>query len=54
MGSIFNLSLFRFSFFLNEPLENGLFFEADIAILPIVVGLIIGFIVERNIKVRSS
>lgn len=50
-GNIFNVSLFRFSFELNVSLENGLFFNADIAILPIVFGLIIGFIVERRVKV---
>ncbi|QSS98830.1 hypothetical protein IMZ31_12020 [Pontibacillus sp. ALD_SL1] len=54
IGNIFNVSLFRFSFVLNEPLENGFFFEADIAILPIVIGLLVGFIVERRVKVRSK
>ncbi|WP_430787046.1 ATPase [Virgibacillus flavescens] len=54
IGNIFNLTLLRFSLVLNEPLEDGLFFEADIAILPFAIGLLVGFIVERMVKVRSK
>ncbi|WP_347553059.1 ATPase (plasmid) [Pseudalkalibacillus hwajinpoensis] len=54
IGNIFNLSLLRFSFVLNEPLKNGLIFDANIAILPIAFGLLVGFIVERIVKVRSN
>ncbi len=54
IGNIFNLSLLRFSFALNEPLENGLIFDANIAILPFAIGLIVGFIVQRIVKVRSK
>ncbi|GGD25262.1 hypothetical protein [Pontibacillus salipaludis] len=54
IGNLFNVSLFRFSFVLNEPLENGVFFDANIAILPIVIGLVVGFIVERRVKARSN
>ncbi|WP_181347411.1 ATPase [Thalassobacillus sp. CUG 92003] len=54
IGNIFNLSLLRFSFVLNEPLKNGLIFDANIAILPFVFGLLVGFIVERIVKVRSK
>ena len=50
IGYIFNLSLLRFSFVLNEPLENGLIFDANIAILPFAIGLIVGFIVQRIVK----
>ncbi len=54
VGNIFNLSLLRFSFVLNEPVDNGLIFDANIAILPFALGLLVGFIVERIVKVRSS
>ncbi|GAA5417051.1 hypothetical protein Pryu01_02112 [Paraliobacillus ryukyuensis] len=54
IGNILHLSLLRFSFVLNEPLKNGLIFDADIAILPIVIGLIAGATVERKIKIRSN
>lgn len=54
IGNIFNLSLFRFSFVLNEPLKNGLIFDANIAILPFAIGLVVGFVVERIVKVRSK
>lgn len=54
VGNIFNLSLFRFSFVLNEPLENGLIFDANIALLPFAIGLLVGFVVERIVKVRSK
>ncbi|MFB1051458.1 hypothetical protein [Paraliobacillus sp. JSM ZJ581] len=54
IGNIFNFSLFKFSFLLNEPLENGLTFEADIAILPFAIGLIVGLCVERIVKARSE
>jgi hypothetical protein len=54
IGNIFNLSLLRFSFVLNEPLENGLIFDANIGILPFAIGLIVGFIVQRIVKVRSK
>ncbi|PID05447.1 MULTISPECIES: hypothetical protein [unclassified Sporosarcina] len=54
IGNIFTLSLFRFSFALNEPLENGLIFDANIAILPFAIGLIVGLIVQRIGKVRSK
>ncbi|TMU85833.1 hypothetical protein FGG79_11580 [Bacillus sp. BHET2] len=53
IGNIFNLSLFRFSLVLNEPLENGLIFDANIALLPFAIGLIVGFVVERIVKLRS-
>jgi hypothetical protein len=53
-GNVFNITLLEFSFVLNEPIENGLFFDANIAMLPMVIGLIVGFIVERKVKVRSS
>lgn len=54
VGNIFNLSLFRFSFVLNEPLENGLIFDANIALLPFAIGLLVGFVVERIVKVKSK
>lgn len=54
IGNIFTLSLFRFSFALNEPLEKGLIFDANIAILPFAIGLIVGLIVQRIGKVRSK
>jgi hypothetical protein len=54
IGNIFNLSLFRFSLVLNEPLENGLIFDANIALLPFAIGLLVGFVVERIVKVRSE
>jgi hypothetical protein len=54
IGNVFNITLLEFSFVLNEPIENGLFFDANIAMLPMVIGLIVGFIVERKVKVRSS
>lgn len=53
IGNVFELSLLRFSLVLNDSLENGLIFDAEIAILPFVLGLIVGFIVERKGKVRS-
>lgn len=54
VGNIFNLSLFRFSFVLNEPLENGLIFDTNIALLPFAIGLLVGFVVERIVKVKSK
>ncbi|QAS51304.1 hypothetical protein [Halobacillus litoralis] len=54
IGNIYNISLFRFSFVLNEPLKNGLIFNANIAILPFALGLLVGFIVERTVKVRNN
>ncbi|WP_061809630.1 hypothetical protein [Rossellomorea vietnamensis] len=54
IGNIFDLSLFRFSLVLNEPLENGLIFDANIALLPFAIGLLVGFVVERIVQVRSE
>ena len=54
IGNLFDLSLLRFSFVLNEPLDNGLIFDANIALLPFVFGLIVGVIVERIVKNRSD
>ncbi|MRH43244.1 hypothetical protein GH741_11190 [Aquibacillus halophilus] len=54
VGNIFDLSLLRFSFVLNEPLNKGLIFSANISLLPFVFGLIVGFIVERSIKVKMK
>lgn len=54
IGNLFHLTLFRFSFAFPESVENGTGFEADIAILPFVIGLIVGLIVERSVKVRSE
>jgi hypothetical protein len=54
IGSIFNISALEFNLFLNEPLKNGLIVDADIALLPIIIGLVVGFIVERTIKTRKK
>jgi hypothetical protein len=54
IGNEFNISLLEFSFVLNEPLEEGMFFGADIAILPIIIGLIVGYIVERRVKAKAD
>ncbi|MFQ3546155.1 hypothetical protein Q7A53_18900 [Halobacillus rhizosphaerae] len=54
IGNIFNLSLLTFSFVLNEPLENGFFFEANISILPFAAGLLVGFIVERLGQLKGA
>lgn len=54
IGNIFNLSLLRFSFVLNEPLENGLIFDANISILPFAIGLIVGFFVQRIVKSQNQ
>ncbi|PIC84925.1 hypothetical protein CSV72_16295 [Sporosarcina sp. P20a] len=54
IGNVFNLSLLRFSFALNEPVENGLILNANIAILPFAIGLMVGFIVQRIVKVRNK
>lgn len=53
IGNIFNLSLFRFSLVLNETLEEGWFFSANIAILPFIIGTIVGFIAERMVKKKN-
>ena len=54
IGNIFNLSLLRFSFVLNEPLENGLIFDANISILPFAIGLIVGFFVQSIVKSQNQ
>ncbi|OZM56835.1 hypothetical protein CIB95_08670 [Lottiidibacillus patelloidae] len=54
IGNTFHFSLFGFSLDLNEPLENGMFFDANISILPVVIGLFVGFTVERIVKVRNN
>ncbi|MFC4321240.1 hypothetical protein [Litchfieldia salsa] len=52
IGNTFDLSLLRFSIVLNEQLNEGFFFSADISFLPIVTGLIVGYIVERSLKMK--
>ena len=54
IGFIFNLSIFEFRVFQNEPQKGGLILDAEIALLPIAIGLVVGFIVERIIKVRKK
>ncbi|QST02918.1 hypothetical protein IMZ31_20435 (plasmid) [Pontibacillus sp. ALD_SL1] len=54
IGNMFHVSLLRFSFVLNKPSDNGFFFEADVALIPIVIGLIVGFVVERKVKGKSK
>ena len=54
IGFIFNLSIFEVRVFQNEPQKGGLILDAEIALLPIAIGLVVGFIVERIIKVRKK
>jgi hypothetical protein len=54
IGYIFNLSIFEFSVFQNEPQKDGSILDAEIALLPIAIGLVVGLIVDRIIKVRKK
>ncbi|SDJ10334.1 hypothetical protein [Salimicrobium halophilum] len=48
--NLLHIGLLRFSFSWNEPLEEGLFFAMDIAVLPFVIGILAGFLVERKLR----
>ena len=52
IGNLLHIGLLRFSFSWNEPLEKGLFFSMDIAVLPFVVGILAGFLMERRLRRR--
>lgn len=54
IGNVFHLSLLRFSFVWNTSLEKGLFFDVNAAILPFVIGLIVGFVVEHILKSKTT
>jgi hypothetical protein len=54
IGYIFNLSIFEFSVFQNEPQKDDSILDAEIALLPIAIGLVVGLIVDRIIKVRKK
>lgn len=54
IGFIFDLSIFEFRIFQNEPQNDGSLLDAEIALLPIAIGLVVGFIVERIVKVRNK
>lgn len=54
IGFINNLSIFEFRVFQNEPQKDGLILDAEIALLPIAIGVVVGFIVERIIKVKNQ
>ena len=54
IGFIFDLSIFEFRIFQNEPQKDSSTLDARIALLPIAIGLVVGFIVERIVKVRNK
>ncbi|MEK4487992.1 ATPase [Psychrobacillus sp. FSL H8-0484] len=54
IGFIFDLSILEFKIFQNEPLKDGSLLDAEIALLPIAIGLVVGFIVERRVKVQNK
>lgn len=47
IGNLFDISFLYFKIFQNNPLEDGSTQTADIALLPIAIGFIVGFVVER-------
>ncbi|WP_082191018.1 hypothetical protein [Peribacillus loiseleuriae] len=54
IGDIFSVSFLAFKIFQNKHLENGLTQTTEIALLPIGIGLVVGFVVERSIKARGK
>ncbi|MFJ5625080.1 ATPase [Peribacillus loiseleuriae] len=54
IGDIFSVSFLEFKIFQNKQLENGLTQTTEVALLPIVIGLVIGFVVERILKLREN
>lgn len=54
VGFIFNLSIFEFKIFQNENQKDGLILDAEIALLPIVIGFYVGFIVDRILKIEKK
>ncbi|WP_347861028.1 hypothetical protein U0355_10020 [Salimicrobium sp. PL1-032A] len=50
IGNLLHIGLLRFSFSWNEPLEEGFFFSMDIAVLPFVIGILAGFLMERKLR----
>lgn len=49
IGATFDLSLLDFSLVLHSPDDGGFNFNVDIALLPITLGLITGFTLERQL-----
>ncbi|WP_438311353.1 hypothetical protein [Sporosarcina sp. FA9] len=54
IGNIFNVPFLYFKIFLNNPLEDGSTQTGDIALLPIAIGLVVGFVVERILKTKEK
>ncbi|WP_313893943.1 ATPase [Psychrobacillus sp.] len=54
IGFIFNIAALEFKVFQNEPLKDGSILDAEIALLPIAIGLVVGFSVERIVKIRNK
>lgn len=54
IGFTFNISVLEFKMFQNEPLEDGSILDAEIALLPIAIGLVVGFSVELIVKIRNK
>lgn len=54
IGLKFHLSILELKFLKNELLNDGLSLNFQIAPLPIAIGLVVGFIVERIVNVRNN
>jgi hypothetical protein len=44
----------EFKIFQNKQLENGLTKSTSVALLPIGIGLVVGFVVERILKLGKN
>jgi hypothetical protein len=54
IGFIFKLPFFAFKIFQNNQLKDGSIQDTEISLLPIAIGLVVGFIVERIIKTQNK
>ncbi|RLL39984.1 hypothetical protein D8M04_19560 [Oceanobacillus piezotolerans] len=49
IGNIFEISFLSWNFYKENPSE-GVIFEAEVSVIPVIIGLILGFITERILK----
>ncbi|WP_338473042.1 hypothetical protein R4Z10_10140 [Niallia sp. XMNu-256] len=53
IGNIFDISFLSWSFYKENP-SKGVLFEAGGSLIPVIIGIIVGFITERILKNKHN
>ena len=52
LGNAFDIALLKITFFYHQSIDNGTTLDINMAILPMIIGVIVGIIVDHKATVK--